>query len=64
MLFRSRLEDEGDRILREGLTALFEGGVDPMAVIRWKDIFERVEEAIDACDRVAHTLRGIAVKQT
>jgi len=59
-----RLEDEGDRILREGLTALFEGGVDPMAVIRWKDIFERVEEAIDACDRVAHTLRGIAVKQT
>ena len=39
-----RLEDEGDRILREGLTALFEGGVDPMVVIRWKDIFERVEE--------------------
>jgi predicted phosphate transport protein (TIGR00153 family) len=58
-----RLEDEGDRILREGLTALFEGGVDPMAVIRWKDIFERVEEGIDACDSVAHTLRGIAVKR-
>ena len=59
-----RLEDEGDRILRAGLTALFEGGVDPMAVIRWKDIFERVEDAIDACDSVAHTLRGIAVKRT
>lgn len=59
-----RLEDEGDRILREGLTALFEGGVDPMAVIRWKDIFERVEDGIDACDSVAHTLRGIAVKRT
>jgi predicted phosphate transport protein (TIGR00153 family) len=58
-----RLEDEGDRILREGLTALFEGGVDPMAVIRWKDIFERVEDGIDGCDSVAHTLRGIAVKQ-
>jgi uncharacterized protein len=58
-----RLEDEGDRILREGLTALFEGGVDPMAVIRWKDIFERVEEGIDACDSVAHLLRGIAVKR-
>jgi predicted phosphate transport protein (TIGR00153 family) len=57
-----RLEDEGDRILRQGLTALFEGGVDPMVVIRWKDIFERVEEAIDACDRVAHLLRGILVK--
>ena len=58
-----RLEDEGDRILRAGLTALFEGGVDPMVVIRWKDIFERVEEGIDACDRVAHTLRGMAVKR-
>jgi predicted phosphate transport protein (TIGR00153 family) len=57
-----RLENEGDRLLREGLTALFEGGVDPMMVIRWKDIFERVEEGIDACDRVAHLLRGIAVK--
>ena len=58
-----RLEDEGDRILREGLIALFEGGVDPMVVIRWKDVYERVEAAIDACDHVAHTLRGIAVKQ-
>ena len=57
-----RLENEGDRLLREGLTALFEGGVDPMVVIRWKDIFERVEEGIDACDHVAHLLRGIAVK--
>jgi uncharacterized protein len=58
-----RLENEGDRLLREGLTALFEGGVDPLVVIRWKDIFERVENGIDACDRVAHLLRGIAVKR-
>jgi predicted phosphate transport protein (TIGR00153 family) len=58
-----RLENEGDRLLREGLTALFDGGVDPMMVIRWKDIFERVEDGIDACDRVGHLLRGISVKQ-
>jgi uncharacterized protein len=58
-----RLENEGDRVLREGLSALFEGGVDPMVVIRWKDIFERVEDGIDACDRVGHVLRGIAVKR-
>jgi uncharacterized protein len=59
-----RLEHQGDRLLREGLTALFEGGVDPMVVIRWKDIFERVEDGIDACDRVAHLLRGLSVTQT
>jgi uncharacterized protein len=59
-----RLEHEGDRLLREGLSALFDGGVDPMMVIRWKDIFERVEDGIDACDRVAHLLAGISVKQT
>jgi uncharacterized protein Yka (UPF0111/DUF47 family) len=59
----SRLEDEGDRISREALVSLFEGGVDPMVVIRWKDVFERLEEAIDACAHVAHILEGIVVKQ-
>jgi uncharacterized protein len=59
-----RLEHDGDRILREGLTALFDRGIDPMVVIRWKDIYERVEQAIDACDTVAHTLRGVAVKRS
>ena len=59
-----RLEDEGDRISRQALVSLFAGGIDPMVVIRWKDVFERLEEAIDACERVAHLLEGIAVKQS
>ena len=53
-----RLENEGDRISREAIASLFEGGVDPMVVIRWKDIFEQLEEAIDACEDVAHALEG------
>lgn len=57
-----RLEDEGDRISRQALVALFSGGVDPMVVIRWKDVFERLEQAIDACERVGHVLEGIVVK--
>ncbi len=57
-----RLEDEGDRISRAALVSLFAGGIDPMVVIRWKDVFERLEEAIDACERVAHLLEGISVK--
>ena len=58
-----RLEDEGDRISREALVALFSGGVDPMVVIRWKDVFERLEQGIDACEHVAHVLEGILLKQ-
>ena len=57
-----RLENEGDRISRQALVSLFEGGIDPMVVIRWKDIFERLEEAIDACEHVANTLQGIVIK--
>ena len=59
-----RLEDEGDRISRKTLVALFAGGIDPMVVIRWKDIVERLKEAVDACDRVAHVLEDIVVKNS
>jgi predicted phosphate transport protein (TIGR00153 family) len=53
-----QLENEGDKLSREAIASLFAGGVDPMVVIRWKDIFEQMEHAIDACEHVAHTLEG------
>jgi uncharacterized protein len=58
----NRLENEGDRITREALASLFSGGIDPMVVIRWKDIFDRLEHAIDATEKVANILEGIVVK--
>jgi uncharacterized protein Yka (UPF0111/DUF47 family) len=58
------LEHEGDRLEREALTALFDGGIDPMVVIRWKDIYERLEAAIDACRHAGNTLEGLIVKTT
>ncbi|HEV2980385.1 MAG TPA: DUF47 family protein [Solirubrobacteraceae bacterium] len=57
-----RLENEGDRLQRDALASLFAGGIDPMVVIRWKDIFESLETAIDACETVAHVLEGITLK--
>ncbi len=57
------LEKEGDRLQREGVVSLFAGGIDPMVVIRWKDIFESLESAVDACETVAHILEGITLKQ-
>jgi uncharacterized protein len=58
----NRLENEGDRIYREAVASLFDHGIDPMLVIRWKDIFERLEEAIDATERAVNTLEGIIIK--
>ena len=58
----NRLENDGDRISRDAIASLFESGIDPLVVIRWKDIFERLEEAIDACEHVANTLEGIVIK--
>lgn len=56
-----RLENVGDTLLRDGVAALFAGGADPMVVIRWKDIFESLEAAIDACETVAHVIEGITL---
>jgi predicted phosphate transport protein (TIGR00153 family) len=58
----NRLENDGDRVTREAVASLFDGGIDPMVVIRWKDIYERLEEAIDSTERVANILEGIVLK--
>jgi uncharacterized protein len=58
----NRLENDGDRLTREAIASLFDNGIDPMVVIRWKDIFERLEEAIDATEHVANILEGIVIK--
>ena len=60
----NRLENDGDRICREAIASLFDNGIDPMVVIRWKDIFERLEEAIDATERVANIIEGIVIKNS
>jgi uncharacterized protein len=58
-----RLEDEGDRIVRDAIAGLFENdGVSPLTVIRWKDIFEALEDAIDACETAADVVGNIVVK--
>jgi uncharacterized protein len=56
------LEDEGDRILREAIADLFRSGVDALTIIRWKDIHEQLEEAVDACENAADVLEAILVK--
>jgi uncharacterized protein len=56
-------EDQGDRVLRDALAALFrDEGIDPLIVIRWKDIYEGLERALDACETAANVIANIVVK--
>jgi uncharacterized protein len=57
------LEDEGDRVLRDAIADLFrEERIEPLTVIRWKDIFEALEDALDACETAANVVGNIVVK--
>ncbi len=56
------LEDEGDRLNREAVSQLFKTETDAITIIRWKDIHEQLEEAVDACENAADVLEAILVK--
>jgi len=56
------LENEADRISRDAISELFEKETDPMAVIKWKEIYEAFEAGTDRCEDVANILERIALK--
>jgi predicted phosphate transport protein (TIGR00153 family) len=59
-----RLENEGDYLNRAAVAKLFEPDNNPLEVIKWKEIYETMENAIDRCEDVANVLEGIALKNT
>ncbi len=58
----NRLENRGDRIFREALVKLFDNIKDPILVIKWKEVYEHLEEANDTCEDVADILESIILK--
>lgn len=58
----NRLENEADRITRDAIARLFENQADPITVIKWKEIYEDLEEATDRCEDVANVLENISLK--
>ncbi|MBL7032496.1 MAG: DUF47 domain-containing protein [Nitrospira sp.] len=58
----NRLENRGDRIFREALVKLFDTIEDPILVIKWKEVYEHLEEAHDTCEDVANILESIVLK--
>jgi predicted phosphate transport protein (TIGR00153 family) len=58
----NRLENEGDRLHRRAVHALFTQEKDPLEVLKWKEVYESLEEALDACEHVANIILGVVVK--
>jgi len=58
----NRLENEGDDIFRNVITKLFVAEKDPIQVIKWKEIYEYLENTLDACEDVANIVEGIVMK--
>lgn len=58
----NRLENEGDRTHRDAVASLFDNDMKCTDVIKWKDIYEMLEAAIDECEHVANILEGIVLK--
>lgn len=57
-----QLEEEGDALYHQAVGGLFEGTPDPLDVIKWKELYDTIEEAIDSCEDVANTLESVALK--
>ena len=58
----NRLENEADRLLREELAALFDNEPNPIALIKWKELYETMEAVTDRCEDVVNVIEGIVLK--
>jgi len=58
----NRLENVGDQLLRQAVARLFRGGSDPIHVIKWKEIYDYLENAVDRCEDVANVIQGVALE--
>ena len=58
----NRLENEGDALLRRAVARLFRDSTDPIHVLKWKEIFDNLENAIDRCEDVANVIEGVALE--
>lgn len=57
-----RLENEGDDIYHEAIGELFSGTPDPLAVLKWKEIYEKLEATVDRCESVANIIESVVIK--
>ncbi len=59
-----KFENEGDVAFQEAVGSLFRETISPIEVIKWKDVYEMMEECIDHCETVAHVLESVVLKHS
>jgi uncharacterized protein len=59
-----RLENEGDDIYHAAIAELFHDPPDPLTVIKWKEVYEKLEAAVDRCENVANIIESVIIKHT
>ncbi|MBA2338836.1 MAG: DUF47 family protein, partial [Pyrinomonadaceae bacterium] len=57
-----RLENEGDDVYHTAIAELFHNGADPLTVIKWKEVYEKLEAAVDRCESVANIIESVVIK--
>lgn len=57
-----RLEGEGDRLYRLGVAKLFEDGMPPLEVIKWKEVYQQIEKALDRSEKISKKIQGVVLK--
>jgi uncharacterized protein Yka (UPF0111/DUF47 family) len=57
-----RLEEEGDALYHEWMATLFDGTPDPLTVMKWKELYDKLEDTLDSTESVANTLESVAIK--
>jgi len=57
-----RLENEGDDIYHAAIAELFHEERDPLTVLKWKEIYEKLEAAVDRCENVANIIESVIIK--
>ncbi len=62
LVYADLLEEEGDAVYHEAMGALFAEGGDALEVIKWKDLYDKIEDALDQCEDVGNVLQSIALK--
>ena len=60
----NRLEEEGDAIYESALAELFSGAYEPLEVMKWKELYDKLEDAIDQCEDVGDVLQSISLKNS